>query len=161
MKTIMFILFAVAFQTSFSQNREKVEIDENVSIIMPGPITRTQTGDNFIITAITPSGTLIVERTNLPDSLKIDISRVDILEFFTKGYFYGLEHSGNIEILENTGVLINNIKARNILFRINSGQLNQFYFLTINRKMYVIKFKETLSPSATDRQKIFSSIEII
>ena len=159
MRIITLLFLTLTFQTTFSQTWEKFEIDEKVSITIPGPVNKALSGNNIKVTTTTPFGYLTIERTSLPDSLKLD-DRIDFLKFYADAYVKGMEFSGTIEIIESTADLINNVKARNILFRTINGQLNQLCFVSINRKMYLIKFKEYLAPSDVERQKIFSSIQI-
>src|SRR5687768_13829339 len=151
MRIISLFLLTLTFHTAFSQAWEKIEIDEKVSITAPGQVTKALSEDYIKIATTTPFGKLTIERTTLADSIKFDAG-IDFLKYYADGYIKGMEFMEPIEIIENTGGFVNNVKTRNILFRTKMGRLNQYCFVTINRKMYLIKFNEHLAPSDTERQ---------
>ena len=161
MKTILLFLFILTFQPAFSQTWERVELDEHVSISLPGEVRKTGSGENLQITAITASGSISIKRSAIPDNLSNNNDTIDYLSSFVAGNIKGMQFKNEVEEVENNSVaLTNKVEARNVLLEDQKGNLTQIYFFGINRTVYSVKFVEIEKPSDADRKKIFSSIRI-
>jgi hypothetical protein len=62
-------------------------------------------------------------------------ARPDILRHYTLGYIKGLKNSGPFDLIENAEKRIDSTKATNVIFRTGNGQLNEVYFLALNKKI--------------------------
>ncbi|MGJ3233726.1 hypothetical protein [Marivirga sp.] len=161
MRTILLLLLVFTFHAALSQNWEEIEIDDKVSIKIPGEHNKTASGNNIKISAITAKGDISIDRYDLPDSLYHKEYNLDPLEPYAKGYITGMQFGKKVELLSNNEVFIKDLRAREVLLSNKDDRVVQIYFFIIDRKMYTIKFTENKSPSDTDREKIFSSIQIM
>jgi hypothetical protein len=162
MKAIPLVLFVFTVQSVFSQTWQRMEVDNAFSILTYGQVTRDSTKNIFNVACPTPSGYLTIERIILPDNPQFRNASPDILKHFAMGYIEGLKiTSGLVDVLENAEKIVDSTRAANVLFRTGNGQLNEVYFLAINKKIYKLQFIENLILSEPERSKIFSSIRIL
>lgn len=158
MKTITLLLQVVIFQTAFSQNWDKVDFDENISISLHGEITRSQSGNNTMLKASTSAGDLTIQQIVAPNS--IDIEPSEFFKEYPDDFLQGIKFSGFFEILEDSIEVREGMEIRIIVLRATNDKLLQLCFLTVHQKMYMLEFEEKIAPSDDIRKKIFSSIQI-
>lgn len=161
MRTTLLLLLAFAFHPALSQGWEEIEIDNKVRITVPKDYNWTVTRDKIEISAVTASGSLLIDRYDLPDSLYNKGIKLDNLDPYVKGFIMGMQNAKKIEKVKyNNEIFIQDVRAREVLLSNKDDRVVQIYFFIIDQKMYTIQFSEKEKPSEEDRKVLFSSIRI-
>lgn len=137
-----------------------MRIDEKVSITLPEEFERIKSNDSQKITATTETGNIQIRVTTLPENLISKIENIDGLKYYADGIIGGMGFSNEYKIIKNSETLISGINARDILLQDNQNALTHMNVFIIDNQAYSIIFKENTSESETQREELFSSIQI-
>ena len=160
-KGILFLLFMIVFKVAFSQELQRIEIDENINIKIPIDYNQVEGGDTLTIVAFTTTGKLKIERINLSSNLNFSHEDVDGLKYFVDGYIKGMDFGVGLELFENSKGLLDGFQTRKIRYRVNSKeQIIETLFLVLDKQLYQFQYTENSLLLSEDTQIIFSSIRV-
>lgn len=143
-----------------AQAWEKVSMDKKVTLLMPGPVNRTELKTKLTLTATYSLADILIDRNSIPDSMALTYGSADSFDFYYRGFVQNLKEVTHWEIRDEKERQVGPARIRTFVTPANSG-LIQWGLFMIDRDSYLIRFADKGNVNtAADRQKFFDSIGI-